>query len=160
MPMPRTNLPLLMSLVIVTASLCGCSRDHIDVVRDGRTTWRSSAISFERNGGSLDVHVDGVGTASVTILLFGHAPDGELSEPMAAAAAAMRPDGIDVRFTGLPSGRYVVGAFEDLDGDGALVRERTLFSSRWSEPNSGFKTVELLDGGSVDVTLAVMEDDS
>ncbi len=157
MNMLRTNALILMTLVSGTAFLCGCSRDHIDVVRDGRTTWRSSDISFDRNGGSVAVHVDGEKPDSVTVVLFEHAIEGELAHPMAVAVGAMRSDGIDFRFTGLPSGRYAVGAFHDLDGDGALVRERTLFSSDWSEPHSGFETVKIVAGSRVEVMLDIRE---
>ena len=136
------------------------------VVQSGQTTWRSSELPVDRAGGGILVHVDGPTGSKVTVVLV--RPDsiermqgaGDVV-PVAAAEAVMRVEGIDVRFNGLPGGRYMVGSFLDLDGDGTLVHAGSVFSDGdYSEPHSTFSAVEILPGSTHSVRLTIPKESS
>jgi hypothetical protein len=158
-------------LTLTFAALCvaasaGCQGGRMHVVQSGQTTWRSSELPVDRDGGGIKVHVDGPIGSKVTVILARpgsiermHGSDDVV--PIAAAEAVMRGEGIDVRFNGLPGGRYMVGSFLDLDGDGTLVHAGSVFGDGdYSEPHSTFSAVEVLSGSTRDVRLTIPKESS
>ena len=130
------------SIIAITAILAGCSKGHLDVVRDDRVTWRSTGIALDRQGGSVEVRVDARSRDELRICLF----DVGNREPPGDLVAVAGGSSSSVVFTALPPGDYGVLAFLDMNGDGRTVLELTDAGPECPEPHSSFRVVSLAPG--------------
>ena len=144
-------------LLVMFLTLVACQSARLQVTEDGRETWRSDRLSFDRSGGSICVRVTGSSDHRVTVFLLGDGAHERLLdfidiEPLAVGTGH---DGFEVRFTELPAGRYQVGAFEDRDRDGALIVRETLAGAMSQEPRASIERIEVVSSTRHEVDLVI-----
>jgi len=153
----HSSLPRIL-LLATLSSIVGCRSARLHSVDDGRDTWRTDRLHIDRDGGLVTVHVTGIAGERASVFLLdseaGRRLDDFLDvEPLAVGTGRLAADGLEVRFTDLPSGAYLVGAFLDRDGDGALLLRETLSGSTFDEPHAAIRAIEVTPSDTLRVDL-------
>ena len=152
-------------MLMTSLSFVACQSARMQFTHDGKETWRSDRLSFDRAGGSLTIRVLGASGHRVTVFLLGQNDHERLLDfvdvdPLAVGTGHIGDDGFKVRFTELPAGRYRVGAFEDRDRDGALVVEQTFDGPVPNEPHAATMIIEVDASSSHELDLTIEGDAS
>ena len=157
----RMKPDLLRILLLATLlSSAACRSARLQSVEDGRDTWRTDRLDIDRDGGLITVDVTGIAGERASVFLLDASAARRLTdyldvEPLAVGTGRLAADGLEVRFTDLPPGTYLVGAFLDRDGDGVLVLRETLTGAIFDEPHAAMSSIQVAPSGAHRVELRV-----